>query len=99
MDERQIATIEVRPEALAAYSARIQSKMPGTVWMSGCASWYLDANGNNTTIWPDFSFRFRRQTRRFDASAYAQLREGATPLRDSLSNTAFTAHCRGNPLR
>jgi cation diffusion facilitator CzcD-associated flavoprotein CzcO len=70
MDERQIATFEVRPEAMAAYNRRIQSMMPGTVWMSGCASWYLDANGNNTTIWPDFTFRFRHHTRRFDENAY-----------------------------
>ena len=24
----------------------------------------------NTTIWPDFTWRFRRQTRHFDAAAY-----------------------------
>ena len=71
MDERDIATFEIRPEAMAAYNAKIQSMMPGTVWMSGCASWYLDAHGNNTTIWPDFTFRFRHHTRRFDVEAYA----------------------------
>ena len=70
MDERALASFEVRPEAMAAYNARIQAKMPGTVWMSGCASWYLDAHGNNTTIWPDFTFRFRHHTRRFDEGAY-----------------------------
>jgi cation diffusion facilitator CzcD-associated flavoprotein CzcO len=71
MDERDIATFEVRPEAITAYNAKIQAKMPGTVWMSGCASWYLDKHGNNTTIWPDFTFRFRHHTRRFDEGAYA----------------------------
>ena len=45
MDEQGIAEFEVRPEAMAAYNAQIQSKLPGTVWMSGCASWYLDADG------------------------------------------------------
>ncbi|MFP5362059.1 MAG: flavin-containing monooxygenase [Thermoleophilia bacterium] len=70
MDEQQIATFEVRPEAIAAYNAQIQSKMPGTVWMSGCASWYLDASGRNTTIWPDFTWRFRHRTRRFDTRPY-----------------------------
>jgi cation diffusion facilitator CzcD-associated flavoprotein CzcO len=71
MDEQQIATFEIRPEAMAAYNEQIQSKMPGTVWMSGCASWYLDAEGRNTTIWPDFTFRFRHRTRRFDTRAYS----------------------------
>ena len=27
-------------------------------------------NGMNTTIWPDFTWRYRRQTRHFDAAAY-----------------------------
>ncbi|MEA2157375.1 MAG: hypothetical protein QOE11_3515 [Solirubrobacteraceae bacterium] len=76
MDEQQIATFEVRPEAMSAYNRTIQARMPGTVWASGCASWYLDAQGNNTTIWPDFTFRFRHHTRRFDTAAYA-LRHGA----------------------
>ena len=70
MDEQQIAAFEIRPEVMAAYNAQIQSKMPGTVWMSGCASWYLDSMGRNTTIWPDFTFRFRYRTRRFDTRAY-----------------------------
>ena len=76
MDEQQIAAFEVRPEAMAAYNARIQAKMRKTVWMSGCASWYLDANGSNVTLWPDFTFRFRHQTRRFDEGAYV-LHHGA----------------------
>jgi cation diffusion facilitator CzcD-associated flavoprotein CzcO len=70
MDERDIATVEVRPEAVQAYNAEVQAMMPGTVWSSGCASWYLDAQGNNTTIWPDFTFRFRKRTRHFDPESY-----------------------------
>ncbi|MCA1587151.1 MAG: NAD(P)/FAD-dependent oxidoreductase [Chloroflexi bacterium] len=76
MDDQQIATFEVRPEAMAAYNEQIQSKMPGTVWMSGCASWYLDAAGRNTTIWPDFTWRFRHRTRRFNTRPY-ELRHGS----------------------
>jgi cation diffusion facilitator CzcD-associated flavoprotein CzcO len=76
MDEQQLATFEVRPEAMAAYNAQIHSKMPGTVWMSGCASWYLDSEGRNTTLWPDFTWRFRHRTRRFNTRAY-ELRRGA----------------------
>jgi hypothetical protein len=52
--------------------------------MSGCASWYLDAQGNNTTIWPDFTFRFRHHTRRFDADAYA-LRRAADDARRAVA--------------
>jgi cation diffusion facilitator CzcD-associated flavoprotein CzcO len=75
MDERSIASLDVRPEAVVAFNAELQEKMRGTVWSSGCASWYLDASGRNTTLWPDFTFRFRRRTRRFDADVY-ELRAG-----------------------
>jgi cation diffusion facilitator CzcD-associated flavoprotein CzcO len=71
MDERGAARIEVRREAQEAYNADLQSRMDRTVWNSGgCSSWYIDANGKNTTIWPDFTWRFRRQTRHFDVAAY-----------------------------
>ena len=31
----------------------------------GCASWYLDKHGNNTTLWPGFTFEFRKITKQF----------------------------------
>jgi hypothetical protein len=49
----------------AAYNLRLQRKLPGTVWGSGCSSWYLDSAGRNLTLWPGFTFQFRRRTRRF----------------------------------
>jgi cyclohexanone monooxygenase len=30
----------------------------------------MDAHGRNTTLWPGFTFTFRRLTRRFDREAY-----------------------------
>jgi hypothetical protein len=44
------------------------------VWtQGGCASWYLDAHGRNTTLWPGSSWTFRRATRRFDPTEYELL--------------------------
>jgi hypothetical protein len=66
-----IARFEVRPEAQQAYNARLQEQMQRTIWQTGgCASWYLDKHGNNTTLWPSFTFVFRQLTRRFDVDAY-----------------------------
>jgi len=56
---------EVRPEVAAAYNAELQRKLPKTVWGSGCSSWYLDSEGRNLTLWPGFTFDFRRRTREF----------------------------------
>jgi hypothetical protein len=71
MDREGLATFEVRPELQRRYNERIQSHMQRTIWKTGgCASWYLDKHGNNTTLWPSFTFVFRQLTRRFDVSAY-----------------------------
>jgi cation diffusion facilitator CzcD-associated flavoprotein CzcO len=71
MDRGHLATFEVRADAQRRYNAAIQKKMKQTIWTrGGCSSWYLDAHGRNTTLWPSFTFVFRQITRRFDASAY-----------------------------
>jgi cation diffusion facilitator CzcD-associated flavoprotein CzcO len=72
MDQANASRLEVRADAQRAYNARIQRKLSTTVWNTGgCSSWYLDRNGRNATIWPDFTFRFWGQMRRFDPHAYA----------------------------
>jgi cation diffusion facilitator CzcD-associated flavoprotein CzcO len=72
LDASGAATFEPRAEAQAAFNAAVQEHMRGTVWTSGgCASWYLDAQGRNTTLWPGTSWRFRRHTRRFDPAEYS----------------------------
>ena len=71
MRERGWAAVDVRPEAQAAFNEKLQKKQSSAVWASGCKSWYLDASGKNTTLWPDFTFRFRKETAAFDAESYA----------------------------
>lgn len=70
MDRRGVRAVEVLPAAQAAFNDELQRRMRGTVWASGCASWYLDAGGRNSTLWPGFTWEFRRRTRRFDQAAY-----------------------------
>jgi hypothetical protein len=61
----------VRPEPQRAYNERLEARLARSVWNTGgCSSWYLDRNGNNSTIWPDFTVRFWRRMRRFDPRAY-----------------------------
>lgn len=71
--DRGWSAIEVRPEAQAEWNQRIQRRSAGTVWKSGCQSWYLDRNGKNTALWPGFTFEFRARTARFDPAAYTPL--------------------------
>jgi cation diffusion facilitator CzcD-associated flavoprotein CzcO len=67
---------EVRPEVAASYNAELQRKLPKTVWGSGCSSWYLDAEGRNLTLWPGFTFDFRRRTRTFRTDDFVLSADG-----------------------
>lgn len=64
------AAIEVREDVQRAYNEEIQRRLAATVWSTGCASWYLDARGRNTTLWPGYCYQFRRAARRFDLGDY-----------------------------
>ncbi|GAA4915823.1 flavin-containing monooxygenase [Streptomyces coeruleoprunus] len=64
-----------RPDAVAAWNRLVQDRMERTVWKSGgCDSWYLDANGRNTTLWPGTTGEFRRATRTVDLAEYDVVR-------------------------
>ncbi|MGW2516656.1 flavin-containing monooxygenase [Streptomyces sp. NPDC001617] len=72
------AALDARTSAVAAWNRRVQKRMERTVWNTGgCTSWYLDASGRNTTIWPGTTTEFRRATRRVDLSEYELLRAPA----------------------
>ncbi|MET7567212.1 NAD(P)/FAD-dependent oxidoreductase [Streptomyces sp. NPDC005492] len=70
--------LDARPTAVSAWNRRVQERMKRTVWNTGgCTSWYLDANGRNTTIWPGTTTEFRRATRRVDLTEYDVVRARA----------------------
>jgi cation diffusion facilitator CzcD-associated flavoprotein CzcO len=62
--------VEARPEAQARYNADLDERMRETVWSTGCSSWYLDETGRNSTLWPDWTWRFRRRVARLDPAEY-----------------------------
>jgi cation diffusion facilitator CzcD-associated flavoprotein CzcO len=58
--------VEVRRDVQRGFNARLKAKLGGTVWQSGCRSWYLNPNGSNSSIWPDYTFSYWWQTRQPD---------------------------------
>jgi cation diffusion facilitator CzcD-associated flavoprotein CzcO len=69
IEANDVGSVEIKREALDNYEKMIQAHMKDTVWTTGgCSSWYLDANGRNTVLWPSFTFQFRRECRSFDPS-------------------------------
>jgi cation diffusion facilitator CzcD-associated flavoprotein CzcO len=71
IEQSDATTIEVRPEAHEAYNLDVDARMRGTVWdLGGCSSFYLDRTGRNATLWPDWTWRFRRLAAEPDIGAY-----------------------------
>ena len=70
MRDRGAEAVEVREDVADRFNATVDRQLEGTVWNTGCASWYLDDTGRNATLWPDWTFRFRRRTASFDPSEY-----------------------------
>jgi cation diffusion facilitator CzcD-associated flavoprotein CzcO len=71
MRARDLKAVDVRPEIQGVYNAEIQARLAHTVWNTGgCRSWYLTRDGRNTTLWPGFTFEYRRRTKRFHLGDY-----------------------------
>jgi cation diffusion facilitator CzcD-associated flavoprotein CzcO len=67
--------IDVKAAAFTRYNEQVQSRLQRTVWATGgCQSWYRSASGRITTLWPSFTFEFRRRTRRVAPDDYDWLK-------------------------
>jgi cation diffusion facilitator CzcD-associated flavoprotein CzcO len=79
MRERDLGAFDVRGAIQDAWNDGLQQRLRRTVWdTGGCSSWYLDRNGRDSVMWPDFTFRFRRRVRAFDPADY-HLEPAAAP--------------------
>lgn len=87
MDAHGIAALEPRPDAQEAWNADLQRRMRRTVWSTGgCASWYLDEHGRNTTLWPRTTFSFRNLLRTFDLDKYAVTARSGAPTKEKAAS-------------
>lgn len=81
------ATIEPLPEAQARYNDWVQARLSPTVWnQGGCASWYIDENGRNSTLWPDTTIAFQRITAKLRLTDYAFGNRRAEKTKDNVTN-------------
>ena len=52
--------------AQSAFTSEMAARSRGTVWTSGCHSWYLDQFGHNASVWPRSTVSYWWRTRRVD---------------------------------
>ena len=71
LNENNVQCLEVKQNVHDQYNTNLQLKLKKTVWQSGgCHSWYQDAKGNNTTIWPYFTWVYILYMKHFDPESY-----------------------------
>jgi cation diffusion facilitator CzcD-associated flavoprotein CzcO len=71
LDARGARTITTDPAAQQRYTARLDRALARSVWQTGgCVSYYQDADGANTTIWPHRAAAFARTVRRLDPAEF-----------------------------
>jgi cation diffusion facilitator CzcD-associated flavoprotein CzcO len=73
------SALEVRAEREARYNAELRERLAGSVWESGCSSWYVDEHGRDTSNWPGTMREFRRRASRVDLRDYV-LRWAPSPV-------------------
>jgi len=64
------AYLDVKPAQQRAHNENLQRQFAGTVWTSGCKSWYANSQGLVTTLYPRLLRQFRRETARVEAGEY-----------------------------
>ncbi|MEZ5003358.1 MAG: NAD(P)/FAD-dependent oxidoreductase [Chitinophagales bacterium] len=65
--KKNCKTIEVKSEIEAKYNEVLQKELAKSVWQTGgCSSWYQTKDGINTTMYPRFTFLFKRDCQNFE---------------------------------
>ena len=77
---QQRVALDVKKASQEKFDRDIQAQLRDTSWLSGCQSWYLDANGRNTTLWPGFSLSYWWRTRSFEPADYEILKPASAPV-------------------
>lgn len=89
--QRNLRTLEVRRDVMTAYHRRLQARMRYTTWTSGCSSWYLDAHGENHTLFPGLATEYALSLRRFRPNEYEFIARAAAAKKEAARQDAASA--------
>jgi cation diffusion facilitator CzcD-associated flavoprotein CzcO len=68
--QRNLTALAVRPAVQDAFVRSLATRYAGTVWASGCRSWYQAPDGRNAALWPGFTVDYWLRTRTLDLADY-----------------------------
>ncbi len=70
IERARAKTIELREEAAVSFDRELREALDGSVWHTGCTSWYVDEHGNNPSQWPWLWSTYDKRASRIDPAAY-----------------------------
>ncbi|MBY0274666.1 NAD(P)/FAD-dependent oxidoreductase [Candidatus Binatia bacterium] len=79
--ERDLASLDVKPDVQQAFDAQTQRELSRTVWARTPHSWYKTASGRITNNWSGTTTRYWWGTRHFDAECYEAVPRAALAAR------------------
>ena len=62
--------IVVKDSVQADFNAELQKQFDGTVWQSGCVSWYQQDGGKNFALWPTYTWKYWLKTHQVNLADY-----------------------------
>jgi cation diffusion facilitator CzcD-associated flavoprotein CzcO len=82
MAREDLAWIDVKPAAMAAYNAEIQREIAAIeLWQAGCTDYYRAPSGRVVTQWPRSMAALQQALSRLDEAAYEVAPASERPLR------------------
>ena len=70
VERSQTQAIAVKAEVQDQFNENVQKQLEGTVWQSGCVSWYQQDGGKNFSLWPTYTWKYWLQTRKANPSDF-----------------------------
>lgn len=70
VQDQRVDYIDVKPQAQQRFLAEVTEALQGTVWQTGCKSWYQTAEGINFAIWPKSTWKYWLETRHVNLGDY-----------------------------
>lgn len=62
--------IVVKDQVQDQFNQNVQDMMDGTVWQSGCVSWYQQDGGKNFALWPTYTWKYWLNTKKLNPADY-----------------------------
>lgn len=74
MKQKGAAYMDLKANVQTSFNIDVQQRQVGTVWASGCQSWYQQADGRNVVIWPGTTWRYHQELKHMDFAVYDWVR-------------------------